>query len=110
MKHLCWPAAGGTDCTDGTRPHGDRAGLLQPGSAEPVPFGGDVGKLAAASGDKVLNFFRGERTYEDSGGGAPTDLFRLRDSILGDIINAQPAYVKDSPFAYGDAGYAAQAA
>ena len=55
----------------------------------------------------MLNFFRGERTYEDSGGGAPTDLFRLRDSILGDIINAQPSYVKKSPFGYADAGYAA---
>ena len=55
----------------------------------------------------MLNFFRGDRTYEDSGGGASSDLFRLRDSILGDIINAQPAYVKKSPFAYADAGYAA---
>jgi len=54
----------------------------------------------------VVNFFRGERTYEDSGGGAASDLFRLRDSILGDIINAQPSYVKRSPFLYGDAGYA----
>ena len=29
-----------------------------------------------------------------------TDLFRNRESLLGDIVNAQPAYVKASPFSY----------
>ena len=106
MKHLCWPSAGGSTCSDGSGLTATEQGYFNPTLLLQYPFGGDVGKLATASGDKVLNFFRGERTYEDSGGGAPTDLFRLRDSILGDIINAQPAYVKKSPFAYGDAGYA----
>ena len=106
MKHLCWPAAGGSTCADGSGLTATEQGYFNPTLLLQYPFGGDVGKLATATGDKVLNFFRGERTYEDSGGGAPTDLFRLRDSILGDIINAQPAYVKKSPFAYGDAGYA----
>ena len=106
MKHLCWPAAGGTTCSDGSGLTLTEQGYFNPTQLLQYPFGGHVGKLATASGDKVLNFFRGERTYEDSGGGASTDLFRLRDSILGDIINAQPAYVKKSPFAYGDAGYA----
>jgi type IV pilus assembly protein PilY1 len=107
MKHVCWPAAGGTTCSDGSGLTAAEQAYFNPTLLIQYPFGGDLGKQATASGDKVLNFFRGERTYEDTGGGAPTDLFRLRDSILGDIINAQPAYVKKSPFAYADAGYAA---
>ena len=107
MKHLCWPSAGHANCTDGTGLTPAEQAYFAPTLLLQYNFGGDLGKLATASGEKVLNFFRGERTYEDSGAGAPTDLFRPRDSILGDIINAQPAYVKKSPFAYGDAGYAA---
>ena len=106
MKHLCWPSFGGSTCSDGSGLTAAEQAYFNPNLLIQYPFGGDVGKLATATADKVLNFFRGERSYEDSAGGAPTDLFRLRDSILGDIINAQPAYVKASPFAYGDAGYA----
>jgi type IV pilus assembly protein PilY1 len=108
MKHLCWPAAGGATCSDGSGLTPAEQAYFNPALLAHYPaISADPGKLATVSADKVLNFFRGERTYEDSGGGAPTDLFRLRDSILGDIINAQPAYVKKSPFLYGDAGYAA---
>ena len=107
LKHLCWPSASHANCTDGTGLTPTEQGYFNPTLLLQYNFGGDIGKLATVSGEKVLNFFRGERTYEDSGAGAPTDLFRPRDSILGDIINAQPAYVKKSPFAYGDAGYTA---
>ena len=107
MKHLCWPAAGGATCTDGSGLTVAEQGYFNPTQLAQYPaISLDPGKLAAISAEKVLNFFRGERTYEDSGGGAASDLFRLRDSILGDIINAQPSYVKRSPFLYGDAGYA----
>jgi len=106
MKHLCWPLAGGPTCADGTGLTAAEQLFFAPTLLLQNPFGGDAGKLATVSAEKVLNFVRGERTYEDSGGGAPTDLFRLRDAILGDIINAQPAYVKKSPFSYADTGYA----
>jgi type IV pilus assembly protein PilY1 len=106
MKHLCWPLAGGANCSDGSGLTLAEQAYFDPTLLVQYPFGSDAGKLATVSAEKVLNFFRGERTYEDSGGGAPTDLFRLRDSILGDVINAQPAYVKKSPFSYGDTGYA----
>ena len=107
MKHVCWPAAGGATCTDGSGLTLAEQGYFNPTQLAQYPaIALDPGKLAAISAEKVLNFFRGERTYEDSGGGAASDLFRLRDSILGDIINAQPSYVKKSPFLYGDAGYA----
>ena len=107
MKHLCWPAAGGATCSDGSGLTVAEQGYFNPTQLAQYPaISLEPGKLAAISAEKVLNFFRGERTYEDSGGGAASDLFRLRDSILGDIINAQPSYVKKSPFLYGDAGYA----
>jgi type IV pilus assembly protein PilY1 len=106
LKHLCWTAAAHANCTDGSGLTPTEQGYFAPTLLTQHPLF-DAGKLSTVSGDKMLTFFRGERTYEDSGGGAPTDLFRLRDSILGDIINAQPAYVKKSPFSYGDAGYAA---
>jgi Tfp pilus tip-associated adhesin PilY1 len=44
--------------------------------------------------------------HNDTGQGLPQDLFRERLSRLGDVINAQPAYVKKSPFSYSDTGYA----
>jgi len=107
MKHLCWPAAGGANCTDGTGLTPAEQAYFNPNLLLQWPaISTDPGKLATVSAEKVLNFFRGERTFEDSGGGAGSDLFRLRESILGDIINAQPAYVKKSPFSYGDTGYA----
>jgi type IV pilus assembly protein PilY1 len=108
MKHLCWPAAGGSTCSDGSGLTLAEQAYFNPLLLAQYPaIALDPGKLAAINAEKVLNFFRGERTYEDSGGGAASDLFRLRESILGDIINAQPSYVKKSPFLYGDAGYAA---
>jgi type IV pilus assembly protein PilY1 len=58
-----------------------------------------------ATTQNLVNYLRGQRQFEDQGTLASTDLFRQRDALLGDIINAQPAYVKSSPFNYGDTGY-----
>jgi len=49
---------------------------------------------------------RGSGTYNHSGQNINTDLFRERLQRLGDVINAQPAYVKKAPFSYADNGYA----
>ena len=105
LKHFCWPASGGTNCSDGSGLTASEQAYFNPNLLVQYPFGGDVAKQTTATADKVVNFVRGERTYEDAGGGLATDLFRLRTSLLGDIINAQPAYVKKSPFSYGDTGY-----
>jgi type IV pilus assembly protein PilY1 len=58
-----------------------------------------------ATNQNLVNYLRGHQQFEDLGGGTATELFRQRDALLGDIINAQPAYVKSSPFNYGDTGY-----
>jgi type IV pilus assembly protein PilY1 len=107
MKHLCWPATGGTVCSDGSGLTASEQAYFDPINLS--HYNSDIqpnaGKLAQASAQKLLNFVRGERDYEDSTLGIDTDLFRARLNLLGDIINAQPAYVKKSPFRYRDAGY-----
>ncbi len=73
----------------------------------PAPTRQDPG---GASAQKLVDFLRGDTANESSGGTTQTDLFRNRAGLLGDIVNAQPAYVKSSPFTYDDGlnpGYAA---
>jgi type IV pilus assembly protein PilY1 len=48
------------------------------------------------NGTELVNFLRGDKTFE-------TDLFRVRDHILGDTVNATPAYVATPQFNFGDA-------
>jgi Tfp pilus tip-associated adhesin PilY1 len=58
-----------------------------------------------ASGERLVNFLRGQKGNEGFEAGVANKLFRTRASALGDIVNSQPVYVK-APFAnYGDAGY-----
>ena len=75
--------------------------------------GGTANQRTAAVGANLVNFLRGQRGKEGFSSGPPptnTDinaLYRTREHILGDIINAQPVFVK-APFAeYDDAGYLA---
>jgi type IV pilus assembly protein PilY1 len=65
-----------------------------------------VNQRSLAQGANLVNFVRGHRGRE----GFETNtqlLYRARTAVLGDIVNAQPVFVK-APFAeYADAGYAA---
>ncbi|MBX3662622.1 MAG: hypothetical protein KF804_09245 [Burkholderiales bacterium] len=65
-----------------------------------------VNQRSLAEGANLVNFVRGHRGRE----GFETNtqqLYRTRTAVLGDIVNAQPVFVK-APFAeYADAGYAA---
>ncbi len=51
------------------------------------------------NGTALVNYLRGEKTNEL----APNDIFRQRDHILGDTVNAIPAYVAKPLFQFGDA-------
>ncbi|MFY9328279.1 MAG: PilC/PilY family type IV pilus protein [Georgfuchsia sp.] len=67
-----------------------------------------AGQQTAAQDANLVNFLRGQRGNEgwSSDSSSVTDLYRTRLHVLGDIINAQPVFVK-GPFAeYDDAGYA----
>jgi type IV pilus assembly protein PilY1 len=51
-------------------------------------------------GSYVLNWVRGEKTYEGT-------YYRKRTHILGDLVNASPVIVAGSNFNYSDLGYSA---
>ncbi len=59
---------------------------------------------AAAAGQNLVNFLRGDSTNE---GGLfdSSKYYREREHVLGDIVNAEPAYVKKPVFSYTDSGY-----
>ncbi len=67
-------------------------------------------KAVANSGESLVNYLRGQGTYENEPANA-TDtnkLYRGREHVLGDTINAVPVYMKKPPFSYDkfDTSYA----
>ncbi|MDP2241102.1 MAG: PilC/PilY family type IV pilus protein [Burkholderiales bacterium] len=112
LKHFCWPGTSGTTCSDGSGLDAAEQAYFNPNRLPQSVSWNSAQKAVAAvdvvtsdTGRILVNWLRGETAYEDTGTVASTDLFRNRVSILGDIINAQPAYVKTSPFNYTDTGY-----
>lgn len=71
----------------------------------PVPPASASGTLTAAqvvsgnSGLNLVHYLRGNQSLEASG------VFRARDHLLGDTVNAKPAYVKFPQYNFNDAGY-----
>ncbi|MEX8518039.1 MAG: pilus assembly protein [Leptothrix sp. (in: b-proteobacteria)] len=61
---------------------------------------------ANVTGDNLVNYLRGDTTYYLNSSVTSNQLFRSRDSRLGDIVNGAPIYVGRPPFKYADAGYA----
>lgn len=55
---------------------------------------------AAAAGEQLVNFLRGDRTHD---GG----YFRRRVHVLGDIVSSEARYVQGSLFDYSDTNYSA---
>jgi type IV pilus assembly protein PilY1 len=106
LKHFCAPTALGSSpwCTDGTGLTVTELGYFNPNQlAQSV--GWSLAQTPNATAENVVNFLRGYEAFEDQGNASATDLFRNRTALLGDIINAQPAYVRASPFNYNDPGY-----
>lgn len=64
---------------------------------------------STATAGLLVNYLRGQDRYEDqdrdAGYGAYERLYRDREKVLGDIIHAQPIYVKAPPHNFADAGY-----
>ena len=111
------------DSPGGAYPTCDDGGLLTQAEmdAHYDPLGGPNGQLfqsvpwpsdgsnrnLAATKVNLIDYLRGETLNETTGGSATTDLYRNRAHLLGDIVNAQPAYVKAPPFQYSDPNYGA---
>lgn len=120
LKSFCYPAAIGNGayptCTDGAGLTAAEMDFFEPMVASASPSLQPAltqsatittnGAAAEATKERLVDFLRGDPSYETSGGTGLTDLFRNRQSVLGDIINAQPAYVKASPFSYNTGNFA----
>ncbi|UCH49939.1 MAG: PQQ-binding-like beta-propeller repeat protein [Betaproteobacteria bacterium] len=63
---------------------------------------------AAGHPEFLVDFLRGDATFEDQASNpALYRLYRNRTHVLGDIVNAQPVYVKTANANYTDIGYGA---
>jgi type IV pilus assembly protein PilY1 len=121
LKSFCWPGAMGLGgyptCTDGAGLSSAEMDYFLPLASSPSPsdepalvqaapwFTDGSGRDTSATKEKLVDYLRGDVTNETTGGTAVSDLFRDRVSVLGDIISAQPAYVKGSPFAYNTGNF-----
>lgn len=79
--------------------HGSRNIKTRDNSGNAVNFSGALGTLTAAQ----VEYLRGDDTNEIKNSTGPTDtvhVFRNRTGKLGDIVNADPHYVKDENFGY----------
>jgi type IV pilus assembly protein PilY1 len=116
LRSFCKPDAPIADypaCDDGglltsteMSEHFDPQGGANGALLQSVPWStdGSARNLAATSAS-LVDFLRGDSSNETSGGTSTSDLYRNRAHLLGDIVNAQPAYVKQPPFIYTDPFY-----
>jgi type IV pilus assembly protein PilY1 len=105
MKHFCMSAdVGASWCNDGAGLTAAEANYFDPSI---ISLSQEGAWTVAGTAQSLVNYLRGDISKYNTGTiprGA-SDLYRARTSILGDIVNAQPAYVRKSPFSYGDSGY-----
>jgi type IV pilus assembly protein PilY1 len=121
VKSFCWSGIDTVDypnCVDGSGLTSAELELFEPVATLTLPVGPPLtqslswavdgsGRDTAATKEKLVDYLRGDRSNEITGESPvpPSDLFRARQSLLGDIVSAQPAYVKAAPFKYSDAFY-----
>jgi len=107
MKHFCHASdVGGAWCNDGAGLTAAEANDFDPSF---IALSQEPDWTSVATPQLLINYLRGDLANYNTGAiprGA-ADLFRARTSLLGDIVNAQPAYVRKSPFSYSDNGYLA---
>jgi type IV pilus assembly protein PilY1 len=61
---------------------------------------------AKVTGNNLVNYLAGAANYETTAAAPDDQLFRLRTSPLGDIVDGAPVYAQKPPFKYRDSGYA----
>ena len=62
----------------------------------------------AAEGVNLINYLRGQNGYEDRAANAVADrLYRARETVLGDALESQPAFIGKPTFSYPYSGYSA---
>lgn len=109
LRNFCWPGAtpastpayAGCDDADSLTAT-DLTNYFDPltlthAAAWPTDLSG---RDVSASKQNLVDYLRGDVANEMTGGTTTTDLYRNRNHLLGDVVNAQPAYVKAPPFGY----------
>jgi len=107
MKHFCMSAdVGAAWCNDGSGLTAAEANDFDPSV---IALSQEGQWTVAGTAQSLVNYLRGVVTNYNTGAIPRTasDLYRARASVLGDIVNAQPSYVRKSPFSYSDNGYMA---
>lgn len=95
-----WPSSYTTYSVGGNLPANLRSFLQSPPSPYP-PTTTTSSQITAnnAYGNALLNYLRGDRTYETTGGAYT---FRPRASLLGDIVDSSPIYITPPNKVYPD--------
>lgn len=113
LKAFCWPGAYATGLYPACGPGEAELSATDMSYFTPltlpqaVPWSTDgSGRNVAASAQNLVDYLRGDTANENQGGTATTDLYRNRLHLLGDIVDAQPAYVKAAPFGYDTGSFA----
>lgn len=102
LKSFCWPGTPDATCSDGSGLSATEQAYFNPSQLSQSSTWTAL-QTANASAHNLVDYLRGDRELETTGGTDASDLYRARVSALGDIINAQPAYIKASPFEYDTA-------
>ncbi|MBS0325155.1 MAG: hypothetical protein JSS46_01255 [Proteobacteria bacterium] len=64
-------------------------------------------QIGNATSAAMIGYLRGESGNEIATPVTANSLYRAREAVLGDIVDAKPVYVRVPPFKYTDPGYAA---
>lgn len=62
-------------------------------------------ELTFMTGTNLVNFIRGDDSFEDQASNTLNKLYRDRQHVLGDMINSQPVYLKAPALDYVDTNY-----
>ncbi|MFV1921090.1 MAG: pilus assembly protein [Methylotenera sp.] len=67
----------------------------------------NAAQLTNLTGENLINFIKGDDTYELDAALVDNQIFRKRASVLGDLIDSKPSFIGKPTFNYGDSGYQA---
>lgn len=60
---------------------------------------------ALVTGENLVNYLRGHRGLDENAEDPFNRIFRKRQAVLGDVVNAKPAFIGKPTFSYVDYGY-----
>jgi type IV pilus assembly protein PilY1 len=112
LKAFCWPGAYASGIYPACGPNEAELSASDMANFDPLSLPQAAawttdgsGRDTSSSPQNLVDYLRGDTSNETTGGTATTDLYRNRVHLLGDIVDAQPAYVKAAPFGYDSGSY-----